>query len=90
MCLSSLSEVTSQVFDIQKYSVADDLSPTFEGMPLWTIPLWMPTVMCKLAFLADVPALSSRVFLIYYHNEKAMAKTYRVENRRAEPNRILR
>lgn len=73
----SLSEVTSQVFDIQKYFVADDLSPTSEGMPLRTIPLWMPTVTCKLAFLADVPALSSRVFLIYYHNEKAMAKTYR-------------
>jgi hypothetical protein len=33
------------------------------------------------AFLADVPASSSRVFLIYYNNEDAMAKVYQTDLR---------
>ena len=72
----SLTEVKSQVFDVQEYLEEDDLSPLKEGTPQRHIPLWMPTVTCKVAFLADVPARSSRIFLIYYNNEKAMARTY--------------
>ncbi len=75
----SLTEIPSQVFDIQKYETEDDLAPIEEGQPQRHIPLWMPTVTCKLAFLADVPAKSSRVFLIYYNNEKALAKTYQTD-----------
>jgi hypothetical protein len=77
----SLTEVPSQVFDIQEYLVADDLSPLGKGQPERHIPLWMPTVTCKVAFLADVPAKSSRVFLIFYNNDKAMAKTYETDLR---------
>ncbi len=72
----SLREVPSQVFDIQEFTEEDDLSPVEEGGHERTIPLWMPTVTCKVAFLADVPAKTSQVFLIYYNNEKAMAKTW--------------
>ena len=75
----SLTEVASQVFDIQRYEEEDDLAPIEEGHPQRHIPLWMPTVTCKLAFLADVPAKSSRVFLVYYNNEKAMSKTYHTD-----------
>jgi hypothetical protein len=77
----SLTEVPSQVFDIQSYTVQDDLSPLSEGDPERHIPLWMPTVTCKLAFLANVPAKTSKVFLIFYNNNKAMAKTYETDLR---------
>jgi hypothetical protein len=75
----SLTEVPAQVFDIMEYQKEDDLAPLKEGQPERTIPLWMPTVTCKVAFLADVPAKSSRVYLIYYNNEDAMAKTYQTD-----------
>ncbi|MDR1097974.1 MAG: hypothetical protein LBL57_07580 [Tannerella sp.] len=77
----SLSEVPSQVFEIRKYMEKDDLAPLEEGQPERQIPLWMPTVTCKVAFLADVPARSSKVYLIYYNNEKAMAKTWQTDLR---------
>ena len=72
----TLTEVPSQIFDIREYEEEDDLAPLEEGGHQRTIPLWMPTVSCKVAFLADVPAKSSKVYLIYYNNADAMAKTY--------------
>lgn len=72
----SLTEVPSQVFDIQEYLTKDALLPLSEGEPDRQIPLWMPTVTCKVAFLADVPAKTSKVFLIFYNNDKALVKTY--------------
>ncbi|MDD4426502.1 MAG: hypothetical protein PHS40_11300, partial [Mariniphaga sp.] len=77
----SLTEVPSQVFDIQSYTTQDDLSPLSEGEPERNIPLWMPTVTGKVAFLANVPAKTSKVFLIFYNNDKAMAKTYETDLR---------
>jgi hypothetical protein len=77
----SLTEITSQVFDIQEYLVEDDLSPVEEGQPERHIPLWMPTVTCKVAFLVNVPAKKSQVFLVYYNNENALAKTYQSDLR---------
>ncbi|PID92780.1 MAG: hypothetical protein CSA96_01470 [Bacteroidetes bacterium] len=76
-----LREVPCQVFDIQKYEEEDDLAPIEEGQAKRHIPLWMPTVSCKLAFLADVPAKTSQVYLVYYNNEKALAKTYQTDLR---------
>jgi hypothetical protein len=76
-----LTEVPCQIFDIQKYEEEDDLAPIEEGQPKRHIPLWMPTVTCKVAFLADVQAKTSRVYLIYYNNEKAMAKTWQTDLR---------
>lgn len=77
----ALAEVPCQVFDIQQYTVEDDLQPEKEGQPKRHIPLWMPTVTCKLAFLANVPAKSSKVYLVYYNNEKALAKTWQTDLR---------
>ena len=71
-----LTEVTSQVYDIQEYLKEDDLAPDKDGKPTRQVPIWLPTVTARLAFLADVPAKSSRVFLVYYKNEDALSKTY--------------
>ena len=71
-----LTEVPSQVYDIQTYLKEDDLAPDKNGKPTRQVPVWLPTVTARLAFLADVPARSSRVYMIYYHNEAAMAKVY--------------
>jgi len=71
-----LTEVPSQVYDILKYTEEDDLSAVEPGGEPRTIPLWMPTVSCRLSFLAEVPAKSSRVYLVYYNNEKALTPVY--------------
>jgi hypothetical protein len=76
-----LKEVVSQVYDIQKFLEEDDLAPDENGKPTREVPLWMPTVTARVAFLASVPAKSSRVFLIYYGNEDALAKTYETDLR---------
>ena len=76
-----LSEVPSQVYDIQKFLEEDDLAPDDNGNPTRQVPLWLPTITARVAFLADVPAKSSRVFLIYYNNENAMAKMYKTSLR---------
>ena len=72
----SVKEITSQVYDIQQYLVDDDMDADEEGNPGRDVPVWMPTVSCRVAFLADVPARSSRIFLIYYGNKDAMVKSY--------------
>jgi len=69
-------EVPSQVYDIKEYLVEDDMAPDASGRPTRDVPVWLPTVTARLSFLADVPARSSRVFLVYYNNEDAMAKVY--------------
>ncbi|MGN6495417.1 MAG: hypothetical protein ACTHLE_25745 [Agriterribacter sp.] len=72
----AVKEVPSQVYDIHEYLVEDDMAPDSTGKPTRDIPVWMPTVSARVAFLADVPARSSRVFMIYYRNKDAMIKTY--------------
>ncbi len=69
-------EIPSQVWDIKKFMKEDDMEPDESGKPTREIPLWMPTVTARVAFLADVPARKSKVFLVYYNNENAMAKIY--------------
>jgi hypothetical protein len=76
-----LTEVPSQVYDIMSYTEKDDLAPLEEGQPQRHIPLWMPTVSCRVAFLADVKGKSSKVYLVYYNNDKAMVKTYQTDLR---------
>ncbi|MBT4399097.1 MAG: hypothetical protein HOD37_06395 [Bacteroidetes bacterium] len=71
-----LTEVPSQVYDIMKYTAEDDLAAVEPEGAKRTIPLWMPTVSCRLSFMADVPAKSSRVYLVYYNNEKALTPSY--------------
>ena len=77
----ALQEIPSQVYDIQKYLLEDDLAPDDTGKPTREVPLWMPTITARVAFLADVPAKTSQVFLIYYNNENALAKTYKTDLR---------
>ena len=77
----ALQEVPSQVYDIQEYLKEDDLAPDKNGHPTRTVPVWLPTVTARVSFLADVPARASRVFLIYYRNESAMAKFYTTDLR---------
>jgi len=76
-----LTEVPSQVYDIMKYMKKDDLDPDEHGKPTRDIPYWMPTVTARVAFLADVPARTSKVYLVYYDNEDAMAKMYETDLR---------
>jgi hypothetical protein len=72
----SLKEVVSQVYDIQKFLVEDDLAPDKNGKPTRDVPVWLPTVTARVSFLADVPAKSSRIFLVYYNNENALTQVY--------------
>ncbi len=74
-------EIPSQVYDIKKYLDEDDLAPDEHGKPTRDIPLWMPTVSARVAFLADVAANKSQVFLVYYNNEDALAIMYKTDLR---------
>jgi len=76
-----LSEVISQVYDIREFLKEDDLAPDKNGVPTRKTPLWMPTVSARVAFLADVPAKTSRVFLVYYNNPDALMKQYKTDLR---------
>ncbi len=77
----ALTEVPSQVYDIHEYLVEDNLAPDISGNPTRKVPLWLPTVSARVSFLADVPAKSSRVFLIYYNNADAIVKLYKTDLR---------
>jgi len=76
-----LTEVTSQVYDVQEFLKEDDLGPDKDGKPTRNVPLWLPTTSARVAFLADVNAKSSRVFLIFYNNPAAMSKIYETDLR---------
>lgn len=71
-----LAEVPSQVYDVQEYLVKDDQAPDSNGNPTREVPLWMPTVTARVAFLADIAAKTSRVYLVYYDNPAAITKNY--------------
>lgn len=71
-----LTEVPSQVFDLQKYLVEDNLDPDENGKPTRDVPIWLPTVSARVAFMANVPANKSKVYLVFYNNDKAMVKVY--------------
>lgn len=75
----TVKEVPSQVYDIQEYLIADDMAPDSTGKPTRNIPVWMPTISARVAFLADVPARSSRIFLVYYGNKEAMIRYYETD-----------
>ncbi|HVU57239.1 MAG TPA: hypothetical protein VHD83_19390 [Puia sp.] len=77
----TVTEVPSQVYDVQRSLEKDDLAPDKNGKPTRQVPLWLPTVTANLVFLANVPARSSRVYLVYYNNEKAQDTMYRTDLR---------
>ena len=74
-----LTEVASQVYDVQEDLAEDDLAPDKNGNPTRKVPLWLPTVSARVAFLADVPARTSQVYLVYYNNADAKVKTYKTD-----------
>ena len=76
-----LTEVPCQVYDQMEYLKEDDLGPDKDGNPTRKVPLWVPTVTVRVAFLADVPAKTSRVFLVYYNNPNALVKLYQTDLR---------
>jgi len=78
---NSLTEVPCQVYDIQEFLKEDDLDQDANGIPTRKVPLWLPTITARVSFLANVPPKCSRVFLIYYNNENAMAKMYQTDLR---------
>jgi hypothetical protein len=71
-----LSEVVSQVYDVQSFLEEDDLNPDEQGNPSRDIPLWYATMSARVAFMADVEAYSSKVYLVYYNNDKALSQVY--------------
>lgn len=77
----SISEVPCQVYDQLTYSETDKMDPDASGKPTRNIPLWYPTTTVRLAFPASVAPKSSKVYLVYYNNPKAMAKTYSTDLR---------
>ncbi|HTN08733.1 hypothetical protein [Agriterribacter sp.] len=77
----TVKEIASQVYDIQEYLVEDDLAPGKDGKVTRDVPVWMPSVSARVAFLADVPARSSRIYLVYYGNKGAMIKNYTTDLR---------
>lgn len=77
----ALTEVASQVYDQMEYLTEDDLAPDKNGKPTRQVPLWLPTVTIRVAFLADVPAKSSKVFLVFYNNPDAMVRLYTTDLR---------
>lgn len=76
-----LTELPCQVYDVMKYKKEDDLAPDASGKPTRDIPLWFPSVTARVAFLADMPAHKSQVFLVYYNNPDALAKVYETDLR---------
>jgi len=76
-----LAEVPCQVYDIQKFLEEDDMDPDENGNPTRDVPFWLPTITARVAFLADVPAKSSKVFLVFYNNSDALAKMYQTDLR---------
>lgn len=74
-----LTEVPSQAYDI-KYDVieGDQLDPKASPYTrsTWAVPIWVPTTTARIAFQADVPAKSSRIYLIYHNNPHAKEPNY--------------
>jgi hypothetical protein len=71
-----LTEIPSQVYDINEFLEKDNLEPLQKGEPNRKIPLFYPTITAQLTFLASVPARSSRVFLVFYNNKDAIQKDF--------------
>ena len=77
----AITEVPCQVYDVEEDLKEDDLGPDKNGKPTRTVPLWLPTVSARVAFLADIAGKTSQVFLVYYNNANAMDKIYQTDLR---------
>lgn len=75
----SLHEIPGQIFDVMTYSEEDDPeSHSAEGSDE-KVPYWHPTRTARLTFLADVPANTSQIYLVYYNNPEARKMEYQTD-----------
>lgn len=75
----AVREVPSQAYDIHRDVVEPDRrDPKASPYARSTleVPIWVPTVTARVAFQADVPANSSRIYLVYHNNPAAAAPKY--------------
>ncbi|MDO8540741.1 MAG: hypothetical protein Q7S40_09930 [Opitutaceae bacterium] len=76
---NELREVPSQAYDIvQDVVEADPRDPQASRFARSTfeVPIWVPTTTARIAFQADVPARSSRIYLVYHNNPSARPPNY--------------
>lgn len=76
---NQIAEVPSQAYDIKHDVVeGDPQDPKFSAYARSTfdVKIWVPTITARVAFLADVPANTSKVFLVYHNNPDAKAPNY--------------
>lgn len=72
----TLQEISSQLFDVMTYSEVDDPSTHHRSQSKEQVPYWHPTRTARLTFLADVPANSSQIYLVFYNNPEAESIDY--------------
>ena len=70
------TEIPSQIFDVMTYSEKDDPETHTRKGSGENVPYWHPTRTARLTFLADVPAHTSQIYLVYYNNPEAVKKDY--------------
>ncbi|HEX7906454.1 MAG TPA: hypothetical protein VF487_21420 [Chitinophagaceae bacterium] len=76
----AITEIPSQAYDI-KYDVVEgdqrDPKASAYARSTWEVPIWVPTTTARIAFQANVPAKSSRIYLLYHNNPQAKDPEYK-------------
>jgi hypothetical protein len=76
----TITEIPSQAYDI-KYDVVEgdqrDPKASAYARSTWEVPIWVPTTTARIAFQANVPARSSRIYLLYHNNPQAKDPEYK-------------
>ncbi len=75
----AITEVPSQVYDINTDVPEGDPRPPNEKGLRRQVRIWVPTITARVAFLADVPGRTSRVYLVYHNNPGAKAPKYETD-----------
>lgn len=76
---NNFQEIPGQLFDVMTYSEVDDPSSHQRSNSNEQVPYWHPTRTARLTFLADVPAKSSQIYLVYYNNPEAEGIEYNTD-----------
>jgi hypothetical protein len=76
----TITEIPSQAYDI-KYDVVEGDQRDRKASPYarstWEVPIWVATTTARIAFQANVPAKSSRIYLLYHNNPMAKEPEYK-------------
>jgi len=76
---NSLAEIPSQVYDIKQDAIEEDKMDSVNSAyarSTWRVPIWTSTTTARVAFQADVPARSSRIYLVFHNNPLATTPVY--------------